>query len=1032
MGAPTITEFPVPTHNRQPLGITAGPDGNVWFVQSVAPGGIGRSNVSGLITEFSSGLSGGALSVTPGPDGNLWFTEPGADKIGRITPSGTIKEFSPANGSEPAGIAAGPDGNLWFTEPGGKAAIGRITTSGTITEFTAGLTQNGQPKYITAGPDGNLWFTEMGNPGRIGRITTSGSVTEFTTGLTQNSQPDGIASGPDGNLWFTEMGNPGRIGRITTSGSVTEFTTGLTQNVGPRGITAGNDGNMYFTEPYNSGKIGEITPSGVITERATPTSFSQPAHITTGPDGNLWFTEAANPGRIAMMTVAPKVAGGMASSVSEQSATLGASVGPNSQATTYRFEYGPTTAYGSQTASSSAGSGASSAPVSSALSGLSPATLYHFRALATNATGTTFGADQTFTTTTPPTATSQPAGSVGLTSATLTGSINPKGQATTYHFDWGETAAYGNKSPAVDASVGSDSSKHLLEGALTELTPDHTYHFRIVATNCGGCAEGTTYGADETFTSAALPTATTEAAEAVGLTSATLSGAVNPRGAATTYHFDWGETTAYGSQSPMPDTTVGSDSASHEVTQVLAALNPGATYHFRIVATNCEGCVAGTVYGGDQAFTTIASPSAATGAAEAIGPTSAVLTGAANPRGTAATYHFDWGETGSYGNQAPGADAPVGSDSASHETSQSLAGLTPGTIYHYRLVATNCGGCSAGTAYGADQSFSTVAPPLATTEAPAAVGITTATLAGSVNPRGNPTTYHFDWGETAAYGEQSPGSDEGVGADGVPHELTQGLDGLISDTTYHYRVVASNCAGCMAGTTYGADATVRPSSPPVVLAGVEELPIDRIAPHGVAPPPRPTSHSARVAPPALGRTATVRALTGTVLVQATGSPAPRPLAEAGDIPMGSLVDARRGSLILTTAVDRHGHTQSATLWGGAFVIGQIASQRGMTTFTLPGSHRGACSGRGRTSGRLAAAAATGHKPARSLWATDHGGHYSTRGQNSVATVRGTSWGTVERCDGTLTIVKRGAVSVRSTHSHRTVLVRAGHSYLAKA
>jgi hypothetical protein len=109
--------------------------------------------------------------------------------------------------------------------------------------------------------------------------------------------------------------------------------------------------------------------------------------------------------------------------------------------------------------------------VSSSVNGLSPATLYHFRALATNAAGTTYGADQTFTTTTPPTATTQPAVAVGLTGATLTGSINPKGQATTYHFDWGETAAYGSKSPSADASVGSDSSRHLLEAALSGLTP---------------------------------------------------------------------------------------------------------------------------------------------------------------------------------------------------------------------------------------------------------------------------------------------------------------------------------------------------------------------------------------------------------------------------------------------------------------------------------------------------------------------------------------------------------------------------------
>src|SRR5208282_4149240 len=116
-----------------------------------------------------------------------------------------------------------------------------------------------------------------------------------------------------------------------------------------------------------------------------------PQDIVTGPDGNLWFTESANPGRIAMMTVAPKVESPAASAVSERTATLEASVGANSQATTYSFEYGTTSEYGSQTSPTSAGSAATSAPVSASVSGLTPGTLYHFRVVATNATGTTYG-----------------------------------------------------------------------------------------------------------------------------------------------------------------------------------------------------------------------------------------------------------------------------------------------------------------------------------------------------------------------------------------------------------------------------------------------------------------------------------------------------------------------------------------------------------------------------------------------------------------------------------------------------------------
>jgi hypothetical protein len=69
---------------------------------------------------------------------------------------------------------------------------------------------------------------------------------------------------------------------------------------------------------------------------------------------------------------------------------------------------------------------------------------------------------------------------------------------------------------------------------------------------------------------------------------------------------------------------------------------------------------------------------------------------------------------------------------------------------------------------------------------------------------------------------------------------------------------------------------------------------------------------------------------------------------------------------------------------------------------------------------------------RRLWGRDNGGRFRTHGRHSHATVRGTRWVTVDRCDGTLTRVTEGAVSVRDRVRRRTVLVRSGHSYLAKS
>jgi len=135
------------------------------------------SGPAGRITEFLvPTANSGPRGITAGPDGNLWFTELNASKIGRITPAGRITEFHLiaicvfSVGCGPFGITAGPDGNLWFTEFDGNA-IGRITPSGSFSVF--GIpTAKSRPEGITAGPDGNLWFTEaIGN--KIGRITTS-------------------------------------------------------------------------------------------------------------------------------------------------------------------------------------------------------------------------------------------------------------------------------------------------------------------------------------------------------------------------------------------------------------------------------------------------------------------------------------------------------------------------------------------------------------------------------------------------------------------------------------------------------------------------------------------------------------------------------------------------------------------------------------------------------------------------------------------------------------------------------------------
>src|SRR5437899_3147840 len=203
---------------------------------------------------------------------------------------------------------------------------------------------------------------------------------------------------------------------------------------------------------------------------------------------------------------------------------------------------------------------------------------------------------------------------------------------------------------------------------------------------------------------AAAPTATTGAASSVTSSSAAVSGTVNPSGQSTTYSFEYGTTTAYGSQTSAQ--SAGQDSTDHAVSATLTGLKPSKTYHYRVSAKNASG----TTVGGDMSFTTAAAPPppphpppppATTGPALHITHSEATVTGTVNPTGVKTTYYFEFGVSPYYGLQTASRSLPA--VSAAQAVSITLHGLAAGQVYHYRLVARN----SNGTSRGADRSFST-------------------------------------------------------------------------------------------------------------------------------------------------------------------------------------------------------------------------------------------------------------------------------------------------------------------------------------
>ena len=196
-----------------------------------------------------------------------------------------------------------------------------------------------------------------------------------------------------------------------------------------------------------------------------------------------------------------------------------------------------------------------------------------------------------------PVATTGAATDVGQTTATVTGTVDAQGMSTTYRFQYGTSTGYG-----LEASGQVDGSGPVaVQAALTGLTADTTYHYRLVAAN----GDGSDQGADRTFHTAAAPgppTATTGSARSITMTGARLTASVDPNGHTTTYRFEYGTTTAYGKQTAQA--SAGSGASAVAVGASIGGLRPHTRYHYRVVATNA----AGVARGRDRTFTTLRNP----------------------------------------------------------------------------------------------------------------------------------------------------------------------------------------------------------------------------------------------------------------------------------------------------------------------------------------------------------------------------------------------------------------------------------------
>ena len=284
------------------------------------------------------------------------------------------------------------------------------------------------------------------------------------------------------------------------------------------------------------------------------------------------------------------------------------------------------------------------------------------------------------------------------------------------------------------------------------------------------------------------------------------------REVATDYTFVYGtDPTLTSGTTTTAALSAGSGTSDQPESAAVTGLTPNTTYYFEVQATSAGGTTDGTIL----YFNTSPPPYVNTLDATSITATGATLNARVNPEGSATSYTFIYGTvpTLAFGTTSTTAKSAGSGSSVLPETT-AVAGLTPNTIYYFKVQATSAGGTIDGTILNFTTSPppASTPPPSATTVAATSISSNGATLNASVNPAGNVTTYSFIYGTdpTLASGTTTTAAQSaGNGTSAQPETIA--LSGLNVGTTYYYRVVATNSAGTSLGsiTSFATPAVVQ-------------------------------------------------------------------------------------------------------------------------------------------------------------------------------------------------------------------------------
>ncbi len=453
-------------------------------------------------------------------------------------------------------------------------------------------------------------------------------------------QPTGIAVDASGDVYIGDYQNE-VVDEFSSSGSfIAQFGYGHLHSI-VAGVAVAPSGDLYVATYYNAviefapsgecvnecapidpealsdaygvavdsstGDLYAAAPSGISRFGSSGTLIEQFSHLSSfpwgvavnGSNGIVYATDSsARTASIFSALIVPDVLNEPPTELEHTSVTLHGRVDPagGGEVTSCQFEYGPTLPYGQTAPCSPSTPYSGSTDVSAHITGLAVGDEYHYRLAATNASGTNASLDQTFIAPAVKEVSTEAATQISGTSATLTGTYLGEGLDTHFYFEYGTSPAYGQTSTAPPGTdKGSGTGTQTVSEGLEGLEEGTIYYYRLVATN----SFGTTHGEQQTFTTHQRPTIDQFTSRNVTGTTAELVAKINPNGEDTTYHFEYGPTTSYGTRTPAPrESDIGSGTSDQLVIAQLSNLQSGLTYHFRLVAES----ELGTTTSADQTF----------------------------------------------------------------------------------------------------------------------------------------------------------------------------------------------------------------------------------------------------------------------------------------------------------------------------------------------------------------------------------------------------------------------------------------------